>query len=1449
MSRSRSRIRVVLALLWLGDLAQAPAAFARPDEDVVQLTQRVQIEKGHGRPARLAVDFPDTWSEETSIYVNSRKLVDVPRGKQGEQRPTARIKVMAQQRLDHVDALRQIHEFALGVGADPKDFLTIAGWPALQVGYDDIRPQPDRRPNFYEDPKVHRVATLVAAGDVLVRIDATLPAGPSRRLLNEARAIARSLTLEASGKAKDSDAELDSMRSALESARSAAGAGQQRFFDQMRESAPPAEATPLAETVAPGYNQRVFFNGYGEIEIAVSPDGQNVVIGKNVGVWVGSNDGGETFPNTGTVPFFNCGDPSMGWGQSGAFYYAGIHCGCTPVQYPAATFPGTGPFGWACNSVARSTDNGVSFPVTARPMVMCEVSDPAGVGPNPAGFCFPDQEHIAVDRVNPGSGGGTNDQIYSTWRNFDATDQDSAIVCSQDSGANWTAPLDLGGSSSFPRIGAGSDGSVYVVDYIAGWYRLSKFSSCANGLNLITTVNIVAPPTGPCPFAGHDRCDQNPRSQTIVVDDQNPNHLYFAYAANTAPNNENILVHHSVDAGATWTAPVQANTALPGKRIMPWLCSTGGNAYVTWFDRRNAPVCATPPCPGINNDRTDFFGAQLSVNQGGSLQADGDFIISEGPDTWCSSGWPCGGPRDPTYSESCSVQPQLAGTCIDTQGTAGSGDDVATGQRCDFSNCQGGNVDIVYPDADCECTAGDGTNIQCQTGGGCPKYGDYNGNACAAGRLYAGWPSLSSPPGVPAPTTQIGLLFDSVLVDEVPHLQIPGDVDFGGSCGGGAIEGTLEICNTGTATLEIQPITSDDAQFAVTRPSGGYPVRISPDFCFPFEVTFNADTASNGVQTATLTIRSNDPTNPVETIDVSASADESEADIRTTLVNTLSFDNVCIREERTLDVTIQNSGGCPLSISSITSSDPNFQVGAVSAFPLVVGAGDSVQVPIEFQPVNNTTTGVKSANLTIASNDPDTPSLVLPLLGNVPMAVAETFIADSGSFSNVCADTIKDLELTIQNNGACPLSVTAVALSGANPGDFSLPNGFAPLVLESLNSVVMPVRFQPTEFTTASPRTASVDVTNRTAFSLDATSVDSTPVSGTVPPPDINVPANTGADPEVEFGNVCAGAVAEKEIPVCNTGLCTLNVTGASLGACDDFTIVQNPFPSEVSHDFCMSVVVRYTPTEEGSHSCTLTITSDDPDENPIEITLHGTTPATIIDIPGDLHFSPEVVQTIDACSTLKPYPISNNGICPLTITDVSIDPAGENSGDYGLDGLPSFPIILQTGHIAGEGDLDVVFAPQEPLDRDKLGILSVTYVSDSVTGATTTVDSNLCGEAVLTGARVLVTYGGSPVDVVERIQIQRITANRNRRPQLDTVSVLQNVPLQEYLPSGDPEYSACRGFRYHSEYGTVANPLQLLPGVYQVNATIRVNGRRYTKSVGFSVNACDFNPTVVVTF
>lgn len=602
-----------------------------------------------------------------------------------------------------------------------------------------------------------------------------------------------------------------------------------------------------------------------------------------------------------------------------------------------------------------------------------------------------------------------------------------------------------------------------------------------------------------------------------------------------------------------------------------------------------------------------------------------------------------------------------------------------------------------------------------------PIYGDYNWVAAGPEFMYAAWASPVSPgqtsPIVPpaAPTNPVGVWFASIAVGDVPQIQTQpsGSLAFGNVCVGSSATKDLNICNTGNVDLLVNNITSSDPQFTV---GVTLPLVISPDFCAPVSVKFTPSSA--GAKSSTLTIQSNDPVN--QSVTVQATGNGTQQQIATLIANSGNFGDVCVGSFSDLNITVSNSGGCVLSVSGITSSDPSqFEVAGTVAFPLNIAPGGNIQVPIRFHP---TSFDSKSASITVSSNDPTSPSRVIAVSGNAP------------------------------------------------PGDISV--------------------------------TGSTD-----------------------------------------FGDVCAGSQAEKTIKVCNIGTaCTLNVTSVAFEPpCPDFTLVSNPFPARVSHDSCLDVTIRFTPTSAGPKSCTLVIRSDDPDTPIVTRIVTASTPAASIDVPPDQSFLPEVIQTAGVCTTAKPFPISNTGrTCNLNITGVSI--AGTNGGDYSLSGLPSFPIILQPGHVAGEGNLKTVFAPTA-IDRDRLGTLTVTYESDPIAHTTTSVTRNLCGEGVLTGARVLVRAGGVPLATVEKIQLQRINANRNK-PQLDTNDVAQNVPLQTVTPAGP-----CTPFQFHREYGTVSNPIQLLPGSYQVTASAIVNGRRNSKTVGFNVDTCDFNPTVIIDF
>jgi hypothetical protein len=278
--------------------------------------------------------------------------------------------------------------------------------------------------------------------------------------------------------------------------------------------------------------------------------------------------------------------------------------------------------------------------------------------------------------------------------------------------------------------------------------RIDKFASCNTDNTLPglagwprTVASGVA--ELPCPVPGLDRCNNGNtlRGPTVAVDDNNSAHVFYAYARNTGPGNENVPIHDSTDGGANFSAAVTLNGGGTARRFMPWMCVTRGSAYVTWYDRRNAN--------GGSNNLTDYFGAS-ATRSGGTLNAGAEFQLNDPvtSDSQCLAGqavgsqasWP-GGSRAKSDSTSCTEQPELAGVC-GTGACAQPGNTCPAGQTCDAATgiCRNGAREFCDFNGPA-CTNGADS---CQLwGGGIPKYGDYNGNACAQGHLYAVWASAT----------------------------------------------------------------------------------------------------------------------------------------------------------------------------------------------------------------------------------------------------------------------------------------------------------------------------------------------------------------------------------------------------------------------------------------------------------------------------------------------------------------------------------------------------------------------------------------------------------------------------------------------------------------------------------------------------------------------------------
>ena len=543
---------------------------------------------------------------------------------------------------------------------------------------------------------------------------------------------------------------------------------------------------------------------------------------------------------------------------------------------------------------------------------------------------------------------------------------------------------------------------------------------------------------------------------------------------------------------------------------------------------------------------------------------------------------------------------------------------------------------------------------------------------------------------------------------------------------------------------------------------------------------------------------------------------------------------------KSVDFNVCNVGTGELYVTNVLRQAPNPAFTIVppppGGFPLPISPDFCHTIEVLCNP---TAAGPTSATVRIESSDPLNAIITTPVLTCTGAVPAAQVSPDPLSFGNVPTtpaggeEGFKDRSLKVRNTGTSTLRVTAITSVGGNAGDFTVltPEPGFPTLIAAGSEFDFQIRCDPSA---SGLRTTTLRVTSNSGGTAGTTTDVAANCVGTTS--DVRITGNP------TFGNVCAEDMATQAISVCNVGVSNLQVTGAFFDPpCADFTLVNNPFPAPVSPDFCIDLNIRFTPTSMGPKSCTLKITTNDPDTPIVSVVVTGNTPAPSIDVPPSQAFLPEVIQSAGACSSQLPVPISHpSAACNLTIQSVVV--GGTNASDFGLAGLPSSPIILEPGHIVGEGDLRTVFAPTA-LDRDRLGTLTVTYVSDPVTGATSQVTRNLCGEGVLTGARVLVRAAGVPIPSVERIHLQRLGPNRNKTV-LDSIDNVRDVALQTVTPGG-----SCSPFQFHREYGTVSNPIQLAPGSYQVTVTARVNGRRLSQSVGFDVTTCDFNPTVIVDF
>ena len=218
---------------------------------------------------------------------------------------------------------------------------------------------------------------------------------------------------------------------------------------------------------------------------------------------------------------------------------------------------------------------------------------------------------------------------------------------------------------------------------------------------------------------------------------------------------DDIDVVKSTDGGLTWPEDLDMTQGKPARRFLPAICATNGNLFVSWYDCRNATPAA--------QDLTSYYWA--TVLDQGTLALGTEVNASGGKDDpECISGIALAGLRLSgrrglaafgTVDRNDLPRFGVAGRCdtavsvfppIPAWGVAC----AEASRQCDFRT----GVGAACPaDANANFVRGliglppQAIQEQCRAALGAPKYGDYNGAACAGGKLYMAWASSTPPAG------------------------------------------------------------------------------------------------------------------------------------------------------------------------------------------------------------------------------------------------------------------------------------------------------------------------------------------------------------------------------------------------------------------------------------------------------------------------------------------------------------------------------------------------------------------------------------------------------------------------------------------------------------------------------------------------------------------------------
>ena len=499
----------------------------------------------------------------------------------------------------------------------------------------------------------------------------------------------------------------------------------------------------------------------------------------------------------------------------------------------------------------------------------------------------------------------------------------------------------------------------------------------------------------------------------------------------------------------------------------------------------------------------------------------------------------------------------------------------------------------------------------------------------------------------------------------------PTAINFGTLSIGLKVTSNLVLTNSGTADLTIYLLSLTGADFTVSGITT--PKTITAGQSAQVVVTYTPTAA--GSATGSLSITSNDPTNPTISVPLSGTGTSAATGQLSANSTSLSFGTVATGTSAEKQILLTNTGNAAVKISTVTTAGAGLTTSGVTT-PTTLNPSQSVTLTVSFAPA---AAGSMTGSISIVSDAGNSP-LKIAVSGTGAQA-GLTIAPASFNFGSVVDGQAKSQPITVTNTGTAALTIAQLSVTGSG---YSVSGLATPATIAAGSNATFSVLFAPT---TAGSLSGTVSIVSNAPNSPNVLSLSGTGTAASV--------ALSSNPTSLSFTNVNAGSSSSKSATITNSGNTSLTISQISVNA-KDFKVSGMATPVTLAAGQNAAMSVSFSPTASESITGNITVSGSYGASAVIPVSGNGVQPGLTI-TPSSASFGNVTVGS----PATQTFQLTNSGTGTLTVTQVSVAGSGFSTGTLLL------PITLNSGQST---NFNVQFAPASAATASG----SVTIVSNA---------------------------------------------------------------------------------------------------------------------------------------